>query len=286
MIATRRLLTVSAAAGAFVAAQPSLAHPVDAQVETQIDAGADRAPAMTYEYAAAPQDGGVVYHSQSVVQHEPPPPAPYHANAPMPAPMAHPGHVPGPGYGYRHDGGYQGGFDRDAWIDDCRERIRGVKKSERGAVIGGLLGAIAGGVVGNRVYDSERLAGTLIGAGVGGIAGLAIGAAIGAAGKHRRTDECTWYLDRHTGGYRGGQYAYGYGYPGYGYGYGYGAYGYTLMPVMVAVPQRQIVRETVEEEWIDVPVRTRTITKTKVIRQPAPAPRTKLIKDKRIKYSK
>ena len=102
----------------------------------------------------------------------------------------------------------------------------------------------------------------------------AIGTAIGAAGERRREDECALYLDRYTAegyGYPG----YGYGYPGYGYGYG----GYALVPVLVAVPQRQVVRETVTEEWVDVPVRSRSIPPR---RHPAPAPRqtkpTKYIK--------
>ncbi len=79
------------------------------------------------------------------------------------------------------------------------------------------------------------------------------------------------YLDRYAAG------GPAYGYPGYGYpGY---TYGYTLVPVMVAIPQRAVVRETVTEEWVDEPVRARAVTRSRVIqRRPQPG--------KRIKYSK
>jgi hypothetical protein len=171
-------------------------------------------------------------------------------------------------------------FDRGAWLAECRERIRGVSREERGGIIGGLLGAAAGGVIGNRAWDGERLAGTLIGAGVGGLAGLAIGSAIGAAGDRKREDECAWHLDRYmAGGYPGygyGHHGYAQGYPGYGYGYPAIAY----VPVLVAVPQRAVVRETVTEEWVDVPAPARAVTRTKIIREIAPAG------DKRIKYRK
>jgi hypothetical protein len=184
---------------------------------------------------------------------------------------AYPGYAPGyePGYGYPPPLPAQ--FDRDAWLADCHDRIRGVDREDRASVIGGLLGAITGGVIGNRVADSNRLAGTLIGAGVGGIAGLAIGTAIGAASERRRDDDCALYLDRYmAGGYGGPAYP-GHGYPGYGYG------GYALVPVMVAIPQRQVVRETVTEEWVEEPVRRRSVAR------PAPAaPRG----DKRIKLIK
>ena len=68
---------------------------------------------------------------------------------------------------------------------------------------------------------------------------------------------------------------YGYGYPGSAYGYGYS--GYALVPVLVAVPQRQVVRETVTEEWVDEPVRSRSVP-----RHHHAAPRA----DKRIKLIK
>jgi len=183
--------------------------------------------------------------------------------------VAYPGAYPGSPYGP----GYAGApFERDAWLADCHDRIRGVRRKDRAGVIGGLLGAIAGGVAGNRIADGNRLAGTLIGGGVGGLAGIAIGNAIGAAGDRRRGDECAWQLDRYMAA---GHPGYGYGYPGYGYGYGY-----TMVPVLVAVPQRQVVREYVTEEYVDEPVRARTVTRSWTERRAAPAP------DKRLKIIK
>lgn len=268
----RRLLAFTSAAGALAFAAPALAQPVD-----------------PYEYAEPAAEVDVVYQGEPVVQPLPLPPP-----APVPAVRMHHHHtavaapVPGPSYAYAPPPpvGYrpEPPFDRGAWLADCRERIRGVSREERGGVIGGLLGAAAGGVIGNRAWDSERLAGTLLGAGVGGLAGLAIGSAIGAAGDRKREDECAWHLDRYmANGYRG----HGYGYPGlaHGYGYGYPAYGYgypavAYVPVLVALPQRAVVRETVTEEWVDVPAPAPTVTHTKRIRQSAPAA------DKRIKYTK
>jgi hypothetical protein len=188
----------------------------------------------------------------------------------------------GSGYGYPPPAPAQ--FDRDAWLDDCHDRIRGVDRKDRAGVIGGLLGAVAGGVIGNRAWDSKRLAGTLVGAGVGGLAGVAIGSAIGAASDRRHDDECALYLDRYmAGGYGGPAYpAYGYGYPGQGYGYGYPSAGYALVPVLIAVPQRQVIRETVTEEWVDEPVRSRPIGRS---HHPAPRPAPPR-PDKRIKLTK
>lgn len=273
----------------------------------------------TYEYAEPASDAPVIFTSEPIVQPlpgspplvenevydveamdmpaAPAPPVPpvppvppmraaIQSHATLPPPAAY-GPVPGayaPGayvapyaqHGYAHP--VENRFNRAAWLDDCHRRIRGVDREDRAAVIGGLLGAIAGGVVGNRVWDSERLAGTLLGAGVGGLAGVAIGSAVDAASDRRHDDECARYLDSYmAGGYPQTGYpgvAYGYGYPGYAYG------GYTLVPVMVAVPQRQVIRETVTEEWVDEPVRTRSIPRRP--RQPATAPdkRIKLIKGK------
>jgi hypothetical protein len=296
--ACRRPLAFSAAAGALALGAPALAQPQE-----------------TYEYAQPAPDESVVFRSEPVIQGEvpPPPPAPYDdypaveaADVPPPPPpplppvpplppmQAHatpappayappppPGgyvagqtyYAPYPDYGYAPPP--PAAFDRDAWLDDCRDRIRGVDRKDRAGVIGGLLGAVAGGVIGNRAWDSKRLAGTLIGAGVGGLAGVAIGSAIGAASERRRDDECALYLDRYmAGGYGGPAYpGYGYGYPGAAYGYG----GYALVPVLVAVPQRQVVRETVTEEWVDEPVRRRSVA-----RPHRPAPRA----DKPIKLIK
>lgn len=264
----RRLIAVSVATGALAFAAPALAQPEDA-----------------YEYA---EPGEAIHHGEPAVAPLPVPPLPapmmhappHGAPVAMPAPRGHAGsphsYAPGgpPPMGYRPGPP----FDRGAWLANCRERIRGVSREERGGVIGGLLGAAAGGVIGNRAWDSERLAGTLLGAGVGGLAGLAIGAAIGAAGDRRREDECAWHLDRYmAGGYPG----HGYGHPGYGYAYaGYGYPAVAYVPVLVAVPQRAVVRETVTEEWVDVPARARSHGHGKVIRAHTPAP------DKRIRYTK
>ena len=295
--AARSTLTLSAALGALALAGPALAQPQD-----------------QYEYAEATTEAPVVFHSEEVVQPVvpaergpamPPPPLPAlvetveidMAAAPLPPPpLPHPAMtshayaapaygnayaapalptvmpygygMPTPAYGHAmpHH------FDRDRWLTECHERIRGVDRKDRAGVIGGLLGAALGGVIGNRAWDSERLAGTLLGAGVGGLAGVAIGNAVGAADERRHDDECAYYLDRHMVA------AGGYGYPGYGYGYGYG--GYAWVPVMVAVPQRAVVRETVTEEWVDEPAREHTVTRSRVIHRPAAHG------DKRIKITK
>jgi hypothetical protein len=295
----RRTLALSVAAGALVLTTPAIAQDAggyeyaqpapDGEVvfrsEPVIQGAAvlpPPPPAIDYQ---APEPADL---SAPPVPPVPPvpaaPPVAYHQAVPPPLPPAYappapgghvaaPGaHAPWPGYGYPVAAAPQ--FDRDAWLDDCHDRIRGVDRKDRAGVIGGLLGAVAGGVVGNRAWDSERLAGTLIGAGVGGLAGVAIGSAIGAASERRHDDECALYLDRYlAGGYPAPAY------PGYGYGYGYGypAYGYgayTMVPVMIAIPQRQVIRETVTEEWVDEPVRRRPITRPRH----APPPGDKRIK--------
>jgi hypothetical protein len=291
MPACRRPLALTAALGALALGTPTLAQTEGA-----------------YEYAQPAPDAPVIFRSDPMVQALPEPPAPpppplpptvdeadtveavdlppplppvppvpphppvaYAAPGYAPAPATYPAPYPGgpvyaapyPAYGY---GDSAPAFDRDAWLADCHDRIRGVDRADRAGVIGGLLGAVAGGVIGNRAWDSHRLAATLLGAGVGGLAGVAIGAAIGAADERHRDDECAYYLDRAMAG----------GYPQGGYAYGYG--GYALVPVLVAVPQRQVVRETVTEEWVDEPVRARSIPRV----QSRPAPRG----DKRIKLIK
>jgi hypothetical protein len=303
MPACRRPLVLSAA-GALALGMPSLAQAQDNYEYAQ----------------PAPDDGVVfrsdpVIQGEAV---PPPPPAPYEefpapdaTDLPPPVPpmppvppvppvpdyaqpiAPPPGYAPPPpvayggqqayaapyqGYGYGTPMPAQ--FDRDAWLEDCNDRIRGLDRKDRAGVIGGLLGAVAGGVIGNRVWDSKRLAGTLIGAGVGGLAGVAVGSAIGAS-ERRRDDECALYLDRYmAGGYGGPAYpGYGYGYPGsaYGYGYGYGYGGYALVPVLIAVPQRQVIRETVTEEWVDEPARGRSVPRHHHA-APRPDKRIKLIK--------
>ena len=273
--------------------------------------------ADSYEYAQPAPDAGVVYESREVVQGAPadlpsvqhveviervaapPPPAPPLPPVPPMPPMAHhplppppvtyappppppyvEGAYPAPYPPQAYASAITAGFDRDRWLADCHDRIRGVDARDRGGVIGGLLGAIGGGVIGNRAWDRHRTAGTLLGAGVGGLAGLAIDSAIGAASERRHDDDCAYYLDEYMTGYPGVAAYQGYGaYPGYGYaGYGYAGYGgYALVPVLVAVPQRQVIRETVTEEWVDEPVRTRSIP-ARHHATPAPAPHDKYIK--------
>ena len=286
-MATQRFLATAAAVGALAFAAPVLAHeaaghdaphsapeaPVVFQSEPMVQPlpGAVSAPAPLPAGPAEPTWTEKPHHPHAAVppvsEHHGP-----HGHAAMPRhPMAaYPGYAP-----------MAPQFDREAWLGECRERIRGVDRKDRGGVIGGLLGAIAGGVAGNRLWDSKRFAGTLLGAGVGGLAGAAIGSAIAASGDRDRIrdDECADYLDRYMAGGYGGH---GYGYPGYGYGYAHAYPAYAYVPVMVQVPQRAIVHETVTEEWITEPVRSRTIAPTKTIRYSAPAPaptkRTKLFK--------
>lgn len=298
----RHLLSLGAAAGALAYSAPALAHP-DPSPETTYEYAEPAPPPVVFESDPVVQGVPSYAHPQNhdaeyEYEYAAPPVlvAPAHsmphAGYPMPHPAAPP-HVMHRGEAYRGSPvayGYPGGpspyppqhagwappsqFDREAWLDDCRLRIRGTDRRERGGVIGALLGAIGGGIAGNRIADGERLAGTLIGAGVGGLAGLAIGTAIGAASGRDRLDECELYLDRYMSSYPG---------PGYAaHGYGYQAYTYTYVPVVVQVPQRAIVREYVTSEWVEVPApATRSVTT--VIRQPAatkivPIKRTRRIK--------
>jgi hypothetical protein len=298
-----QMLMIGAAAGALASAGPALAQ-----------TGPAPQTGYEYAQPAPPAPPPLVFRSDPVVQPvevapsvvaadeteydyveeaPPPPPLPVpmapattvHAVQPQVmvagAPMAYgypgaayPG-MPYPGGPYPPEAGWgPPQFDREAWLDDCRDRIRGHDRRERGGIIGGLLGAIGGGIIGNRAWRSERLAGTLIGAGVGGLAGLAIGSAIGAAGDRDRDDECALYLDRYLSDYQ----------PGYpGYGYAYPAYTIAYVPVMVAVPQRAVVHEYVTTEWVDAPAPARTVVETKIIRQTAPS---KYVPAKPSKYTK
>lgn len=289
----RHLLSLSIASCAVAAAAPALAQP-----EMTYEPG-------QYDYARpAPVQPTVIYQQQPVVQPIPQgyveddayehgyedayeveevyrsDPYPGHA---QPYPMHHAGPPIPP----------QPAFDREAWLDQCRAQYRDYRDNRGrrdGGIGGGILGAAVGGVIGNRVADGDRLAGTLIGAGVGGIAGAVLGSAIGGSSDRRRearaADECEAWLDRylaggygHAGygqGYGQGYYGYGYGYPGYGYGY---AMHMTYVPVLVAVPQRAVVRETVTEEWVEVE-RTHTRPVKKVHYHPVPAPAPKPAKTK------
>lgn len=229
---------------------------------------------------------GAEYERQLSYEPAYPEPAPQyeaaHHGAPYPPPPHHAFPYPAPSSGYAP---MPADFDRAAWLDDCREGYRNPRRREDGGVAGGLLGAVVGGVIGNRVADGERLAGSLIGAGIGGLAGLAIGSAIASSGERRRDrdayEACEAWLDRHL--------ANRYGHPAYpapNYGPIHGAHGYaypvgyampvSYVPILVAVPQRAVVRETVREEWVEEKVPGKRVSQ----HRKAPAP------TKRIKYSK
>lgn len=296
----RRVIFPGAAVGVLLTAFPASAQ-----------------PEMTYEYARPQPQGEVVYRREPVVQPVPAPAqpaevhrraAPYiedardypsdaeeyeyeyeyerayddhggYVEAAPPAPVVH---APTAPHGYAR-------FDRQAWLEDCRDRYRSQDgKRRNGGIIGGLLGAATGGLIGNRVADGERLAGTLIGAGVGGLAGLAIGSAVNAAtDRDEAADYCESWLNQHRQAYAPAP-AQAYPHPG-PYAYAQPAAGYygagcacgpamAYMPVLVAVPQRAVVREYVTEEWVEAEPAPRA--KKRRIQRPAPRG------DKRIKYVK
>ena len=200
-------------------------------------------------------------------------------------------------------------FEREQWLEECRRRIDGRNKKERGGIIGGLLGAITGGIIGNRVADGDRLAGTLIGGGVGGLAGAAIGSLVDGKDDDAGYD-CEAAFDNYLN--QNGRLVSGpapriasrtipapaYTYPAYApapayYGYGAGCGCYqpqafqqnVLVPVQYEQRQRVIVRERVTEEMVPV-TRERTIPPPlppRLIKDPAPvapAPRpVKMIKN-------
>lgn len=288
-MSVRYLTALGTAVGAIAAAAPAMAQ-----------------PQLPYEYPAPPPAEDMVYRQDPVVQPLPVPP-----QAPATPPDAYDEHAYADDhardYEYRRGEvlddtplqpptGYYSTppahIDRGEWLVDCRARYRAEDGRRDGGVAGGLLGAAAGGLIGNRVADGERLAGTLIGAGVGGLAGLAIGSAIGAAADaDRAEDYCEAWLERYPQGYA---HAPAHPYPGpYGYPYPAGAYGpayygqgcgcgpaMTYMPVLVAVPQRAVVREYVTEEWVEVEPEYSPPAKRRAVHQPAPRP------GKRIKYTK
>lgn len=135
-------------------------------------------------------------------------------------------------------------FDREAWLDDCRERVS-LHRRDNG-VGGAVIGGVAGGLLGNRIAGrGNRTVGTIAGAAVGAVAGAAIDK---AEDRGRDRDECeTWLDDYYAGaaGYGHPGYAPGYAQPGYGYGY-YGA-GAPMVMVPVMMPGKPCVEtETVE----------------------------------------
>lgn len=248
--------------------QPIPAHHAEHGTDYEVEYEVNEGPASTHTF----HHGPVVHHA-----------IPHHAMPHGAVPTVHHGSY----YPYPHHGArppMPNDFDREAWLEDCRDGYRNPRRRNSGAVGGGLLGAAVGGVIGNRVADGDRLAGTLIGAGVGGLAGLAIGSAIASSGDRRRAREAceAWLDDYMSGRHRG----WGWHHGSYGYGWGYG-YTMTYVPVLITVPQRAIIRETVTEEWVTEKSHThhhyKPAKKKRVIyRKAAPAPKPA----KRVKYSK
>ena len=168
---------------------------------------------------------------------------------------------------------------RDEWLQECRARYNGTRYDgdggrggQRGQVIGGLLGAAAGGLIGNRIAGrGDRLGGTLIGAGVSGLAGAAAGSAIGRSSDGREVmDECEAYLGQHEAQWR--QMRHGYG-------------PVMLVPIMVPVEQRAVVREYVTEEWVEEEVMVKAPAKRVIHRTPETKP-VKTVPVKSVKSTK
>lgn len=167
---------------------------------------------------------------------------------------------------------------REAWLDECRKRV---SMSRRDNGVGGaIIGGVIGGVAGNRIAGKgHRTVGTVAGAAVGAAAGMAIDKAEDR--NSRELDECEAYLENYYAQYRGG-------YPGYGYhgqGYAYPAYGYggaccqpmMMVPIMRVARSEPRCTETVEYEYVDVPVRPKP--------RPVPDKRIKIVPDKRVKVA-
>ena len=300
---SRQIILLALTSSAVIAAGPALAHP--------------DAPEITYEERAvvqslpsAPQAGPALISQPPVqeVEHEIErhemhhPHHGDHALAPMDAPADHrmtagamyPGHAVGAPI-YFPQAGYPAGampypaeyqqnqLGRDEWLQECRARYDGQngRGKKRGRTIGGLLGAAAGGLIGNRVAGrGKRLGGTLIGTGLGGLAGAVAGSAIGESSDRRDTlDECEAYLAQYEG-----QYNTQWQHMNYGYG------PVMLVPIMVPVEQRAVVREYVTEEWVEEEVKVKVPGKK--ITRPAPKPvkavpiKTAPIKTKSVKSIK
>lgn len=205
------------------------------------------------------------------------PPMRYAAPIPSGHPVGAPVYFPQAGYpggGVQYPGGYeQDQFARDGWLEECRARYVGGdgRGERRGRTIGALVGAAAGGLIGNRAAGrGDRLLGTAIGAGVGGLAGAAAGSAIGGSSDSRESlDECEAFLIQHEAQWRQTNYGYG---------------PVMLVPIMVPVEQRAVVREYVTEEWAEEEVMVTVPDKT--VRRLAPAPKpvkTVPVKTKMIK---
>jgi len=169
--------------------------------------------------------------------------------------------------------------ERENWLAQCRDRMRGNDNGVGGAVIGGVIGGIAG----NRIAGSgNRTIGTVVGAGVGAVAG----AAIDHAEDHGRVrDFCEDYLDRYEASFAdaGAAYAHGAGYvhpsPYTAPGNPYHAGRVMWVPVKIqgcgcdCKPKERLV-----EEWVDEPA-------PRPARRVIPAKRTK-IQPTKTKYVK
>lgn len=198
-------------------------------------------------------------------------------------PVIYQGHnVPHHAVQYPHLGQVQPhqNFDRDAWLDECRDRVGGgQRRNGNGNVIGGLVGAAAGGLIGNRIAGrGDRLGGTLIGAGVGGLAGLAIGSAIDN-GNHASRDDVSDYCEQYLA-----YYSNGYGQQGHYYGHQQ----MMLVPVLIQVPQRAVTREIVTYETVEEHVTTYEHVPAQRHVAPRPTKRIKLAPQptKRVRYIK
>lgn len=194
------------------------------------------------------------------------------------------GEGPGPGAPYASAASVaapHGESWRDGWLADCRRRVNSSDNGVGGAVIGGVVG----GVLGNRIAGhGNRTVGTIAGAAVGAVAGAAIDK---AEDSNRTKDQCEAWLDDYYASYARAPHAQGY--PGYGYPAAY--YGYPgYAPAFAYVPMQngccQAARpkpdcaETVEYEYVDVPVRRAA----RHIRR-APDKRVPVVPDKRIRIN-
>jgi hypothetical protein len=172
--------------------------------------------------------------------------------ADRPAPISYPASGDGPSYGVDPRA-------REAWLSECRRRTAVRDDGMGGVVIGGLLGGFAGNRIGGRHH---RTTGTIAGAAVGAAVGMAVDK---TEDRGRVRDECERYLDEylayqtqvHYGsGYPGGQrWAY---VPAYAPAQGPGC-ACDQRPAMMAAPAPMRAQanctETVEYEYVDVPVR-------------------------------
>lgn len=86
---------------------------------------------------------------------------------------------------------------REGWLADCRSlyldqlyfTAEPARRGHDGGLIGGVLGALAGGIAGNRIWGGERVLGTVLGAASGGLAGIALGSLIGGRSDRRQERE-------------------------------------------------------------------------------------------------